>query len=90
LLTGYHACGTYNGGVGSGGSRWLVFCYLLLSGVLLLLLPWSRAWGTLAWSLPPPWARILAHPGSRGAVSGYGLLHLLVAWSVLAEREGKR
>ncbi|MGC8917353.1 MAG: hypothetical protein ACP5NF_10290 [Thermoanaerobaculum sp.] len=58
---------------------WLMGGYLVLAGWTLTLLPWSSAWFALAWSLPSAWARILAHPACRGAVSGFGVLHFAVA-----------
>lgn len=60
---------------------WLAPCYLALAGVLFLLLPWSQWWQGLAWSLPWPWCRLLAHPAARGAISGFGLLHIILAFA---------
>jgi hypothetical protein len=54
----------------------IVWCFIV--GTLLLYAPWMPIW--VRWTAPftTPWLRdLLMHPTLRGAVSGFGLLHLL-------------
>jgi hypothetical protein len=58
--------------------------YLVNAGLMLILLPWSRAWGLLLTRFPPGSAAILDLPWIRGALSAFGVLHLLlVAWELI-------
>jgi hypothetical protein len=58
--------------------------YLVNAGLLLVLLPWSRAWGILLSRLPPGMSTLLDTPWFRGALSAFGALHLmLVAWELI-------
>ncbi|MCU0233068.1 MAG: hypothetical protein MUE90_03425 [Thermoanaerobaculales bacterium] len=58
--------------------------YLVNVGLLLVLLPWSRAWGRLLSMLPLGLAPTLDAPWLRGALSAFGVLHLLlVAWELV-------
>lgn len=60
--------------------------YLVQVGLLLTLLPWSQAWGTLVSSVPP-WAMgPLDQPFVRGLISGFGALHLLLLSAELVNR----
>lgn len=52
--------------------------YLVYAGLAMLLLPWSAPWPALVRRLPPVIAMVLDHPATRGAISGFGALHLLV------------
>lgn len=49
--------------------------------MLLLLAPWSPAWDRTVSRIPSLTIQVLlAHPAFRGAVSGFGLVHLV--WGV--------
>jgi len=52
--------------------------YLVNVGLLLLLLPWSEGWPHLVLMMPPRVAALVDHPAVRGAVSAFGVLHLLL------------
>lgn len=52
--------------------------YLVQVGLVMLLLPWNPLWGYLVAQLPPGLAAILDLPAVRGAISGFGLVHLLL------------
>ena len=57
--------------------------YLVNAGLMLILLPWSRAWGLLLARFPPETAMLLDLPWVRGLLSAFGVLHLLlVAWEL--------
>lgn len=58
--------------------------YLVNAGLLLILLPWSRAWGLLLTRFPTSVATTLDAPWIRGVLSAFGVLHLLlVAWELI-------
>ena len=58
--------------------------YLVNVGLLFILLPWSRAWGLLLTVFPPVTAIYLDQPWLRGALSAFGVLHLLlVIWELV-------
>ena len=58
--------------------------YLVNVGLLLVLLPWSRAWGRLMASLYPELAWSLDQPWVRGLIAAFGVLHLLlVSWELV-------
>jgi hypothetical protein len=58
--------------------------YLVNAGLMLILLPWSRAWGILLTRLPPATATLLDSPLIRGVLSAFGVLHfILVAWELI-------
>ena len=58
--------------------------YLVNVGLMLILLPWSRAWGLLLTRFPHSAATILDSPWIRGALSAFGVLHLLlVVWELI-------
>ena len=60
--------------------------YLVNVGLLFVLLPWSRAWGMLMTIFPPIVAQVLDAPWARGALSAFGILHLLlVVWEIGSE-----
>lgn len=52
--------------------------YLVYAGLAMLLLPWSAPWPALIRRLPPAVVVVLDHPATRGAISGFGALHLLL------------
>jgi hypothetical protein len=56
--------------------------YLIQVGMLMIWLPWSRIWDVLIVRLPLPVAWLLDSPFVRGAITAFGVLHLLM---VLAE-----
>lgn len=68
---------------------WVNVVYLALAGWVCVLVPWSQHWLVLVWSLPPSWARVFAHPACRGALSGFGVLHFLVAMTLTSRTEGQ-
>jgi hypothetical protein len=56
---------------------WFVI-YCLEAGLFLVLAPWSPAWERTLLQLPFASIYLLAlHPALRGAVSGFGLMHLV-------------
>ncbi len=58
--------------------------YLVNAGLLLVLLPWSRAWGLLLTRFPTAVATVLDAPSVRGLLTGFGVLHLLlVVWELI-------
>ena len=58
--------------------------YLVNAGLLLILLPWSRAWGLLLTDFPPVASAMLDTPWFRGLLSAFGVLHLmLVLWELI-------
>lgn len=52
--------------------------YLANAGFLLLLLPWGPAWRRAVMTFPTTWSTILDAPAFKGALSGIGVLHLLL------------
>jgi hypothetical protein len=75
--------------------RLFFIVYCMEAGFFLLLGPWSPGWDRVVLELPSPALRALfLHPAWRGAVSGFGLVHLV--WSLhdltdaLARRLGVR
>ncbi|MDH3745479.1 MAG: hypothetical protein OES47_10310 [Acidobacteriota bacterium] len=60
--------------------RLLFVFYCVEAGSFLLLAPWSMVWDrTLAEISLGAFYSFLAHPAARGAVSGFGLVHLVWA-----------
>ena len=58
--------------------------YLVNVGLLLVLLPWSQAWGRVLTRLPLSSAAMLDTPWVRGLISAFGVLHLLlVVWELI-------
>ncbi len=64
--------------------------YLVYMGLAMLLLPWTDAWATLAYRLAPAWGAVLDAPSLRGAVSAFGLLHLLLVVLEMAAPRRRR
>jgi hypothetical protein len=61
--------------------RALFIIYCMEAGFFLLFGPWSPGWDRTVLLLPPGSLRALFfHPLLRGAVSGFGLVHLV--WSM--------
>ena len=60
------------------GLLFAVLCFEI--GVFLIAFPWSRYWSAnyFAW-LSPDWREIWVNPYFRGAVSGLGVLNLLLS-----------
>jgi len=56
----------------------LYVAYLVQVGLAMLLLPWSPLWGSLVAQLPPEAAGLLDLPAVRGAISGFGAVHLFL------------
>ena len=52
--------------------------YLVQVGLAMLLLPWSLVWPFLVAQMPPAAGAVLDLPSVRGAISGFGLVHLLL------------
>lgn len=74
-------------------TAFLFIFYCVEVGTFLVMLPWSPYWDRLAISLPMVELQVaLLRPWVRGAVSGFGLLHLvwgahdLDAWLVARRR----
>jgi len=58
--------------------------YLVNVGLLLVLLPWSQAWGMLLTMFPTTYVTVLDQPFVRGLLSAFGVLHLLlVLWELV-------
>lgn len=59
--------------------RLFFILYCFEAGLLLLFAPWSPEWDRILMHLLPfPLLRsLLLHPGFRGAVTGFGLVHLI-------------
>lgn len=65
----------------------VVVCFEM--GALLLYLPWSDFWEKNFFLVHfPPLIRLLLHPAFRGAVSGLGVLDILLALSFIGSRPG--
>jgi len=59
-------------------TRVLFILYCLEAGAILLLTPWGGAWERIVVQVPLPELRnLLLHPMCRGAISGFGLVHLV-------------
>ena len=58
--------------------------YLVNAGLMLIILPWSKAWGLLLSRFPLATAGLLDSPWMRGILAAFGVLHLmLVAWELI-------
>ncbi len=65
----------------------VVICFEM--GALLLYLPWSVFWEqNFFLSHFPSLIRVVLHPSFRGAVSGLGVLDILLALSLIGSRPG--
>ena len=65
----------------------VVVCFEM--GALLLYLPWSAFWEqNFFLNHFPSLIRIVLHPSFRGAVSGIGVLDILLALSFIGSRSG--
>jgi hypothetical protein len=65
----------------------VVVCFEM--GALLLYLPWSDFWEKNFFLVHfPVLIRLLLHPAFRGAVSGLGILDILMALSFIGSRPG--
>lgn len=54
----------------------VVWCFVV--GTLLLYAPWMPIWTRWTAPVTEPWLRdLLIHPTLRGAMSGFGLVHLV-------------
>jgi hypothetical protein len=52
--------------------------YCFEAGLLLLFAPWSPEWDRIMMQVPVLGLKaVLLHPGFRGAVTGFGLVHLV-------------
>ena len=79
-----------------GLTRFLFILYCVEVGTLLVMLPWTAYWDRLVLGLPLIQVQMAAmRPWVRGAVTGFGLLHLLWgaheldAWLVARQRRRK-
>jgi len=80
------------------GLLFLIFfvLYCFEAGLFLVVAPWNTAWDRVVVQMPLPSLRgLLLTPSFRGAVSGFGLVHLV--WGVhdlrlvlLRRREARR
>lgn len=57
--------------------RFVFVFYTTTVGVVLLLAPWTPGWDPMIAQLPSPMPRLLTLPILRGALSGFGLVHLV-------------
>lgn len=65
----------------------VVVCFEM--GALLLYLPWSGFWEQNFFLLHfPSLIRLVLHPAFRGAVSGVGILDIILAVSFIGSRSG--
>ena len=72
--------------------RVLFVIYCLEAGVFLTLTPWAFSWDRSWLSVPFPLLRnLFLHPAARGAVSGFGVVHLIwAAYDLTAWIDGLR
>ena len=57
----------------------IIYCFE--AGLLLLFAPWSPEWDRIVMQIPIVAVKmLLLHPGFRGAVTGFGLVHLV--WGI--------
>lgn len=66
-------------------SQYLFILYCTTLGVALLFVPWSPGWDRFVLGLPYTSFHWLGFPAVRGAISGFGLVHLV--WSVYELRD---
>jgi hypothetical protein len=59
--------------------RLLFVLYCTQAGVLFLMLPWSIGWEATILEVPGVGLSLGLHPLLRGAVSGFGIVHLVWA-----------
>jgi hypothetical protein len=52
--------------------------YLVQVGLLMTMLPWSEVWSILVLRLPPQLASLMDWPSIKGAVTAFGVLHLML------------
>jgi hypothetical protein len=52
--------------------------YLVNMGILLIMLPWSEVWAHALLLMPMRLAAVVDMPAVRGAISAFGVLHLLL------------
>ncbi len=58
--------------------RLLFILYCVEAGLFLIMAPWSPVWDRNIVQIPLAALRTLAlHPAARGAVTGFGLVHLV-------------
>ena len=58
--------------------------YLVNAGLMLIILPWSKTWGLLLSRIPMGTAALLDSPTVRGALTAFGVLHImLVVWELI-------
>jgi len=57
--------------------------YLVQVGLLMIWLPWSGIWGLLVVKMPVRAAWLLDAPMIRGAITAFGVLHLLMVFAEL-------
>ena len=63
---------------GSSFVRVLFLLYCIEAGILMLLAPWSPSWDRAIAQIPNfSLQAVLFHPLLRGAVTGFGLVHLV-------------
>jgi hypothetical protein len=52
--------------------------YLVQVGLLMIWLPWSRLWQLIVIKMPASAAWIVDAPALRGAITAFGVLHLVM------------
>jgi len=67
--------------------RVLLMLVFFEMGALLLFLPWLNSWESNYFlTRYPALIPVLLHPGTRGAISGLGVLNILLAASMIRRR----
>ena len=58
--------------------RFLFVIYCVEAGIFLVVVPWSLSWERLMHTMATPGlGELLLAPTSRGAIAGFGLVHLV-------------
>jgi len=57
--------------------RFVFVLYCTVVGLVLVLAPWTPGWDQLVLHLPEPGLRLMGSTVARGALSGFGLVHLV-------------
>jgi hypothetical protein len=65
---------------------WIVYAsYLANVGMLLIVLPWSDVWSQFVLMLPYRLALAIDEPAVRGAITAFGVLHLILLLSEVVQ-----
>lgn len=59
-------------------ARLLFVLYCVQAGMFLIMAPWSINWDRMLLHMPNDWLRLAGlHPLARGAVTGFGVVHVI-------------